>query len=450
MAIPQNQLQNVQTYQKAELAYLENEFAFIPNTNRKWQNFNELTANLGDTVTFDGPARYIGYNGLVVTMQPSVQHVIQLVCSQAYNVATSFTDQQYIFNARSYLDRFDESAIKEIGSAIEADVALNAVSGVVISDPQNANFGVRQVYSGPYRFYYSGLTTSGSTVVPNAINSYQQLTTALANFDEYGSSKKKRMGIIPNVSVPGIIGSGLQQFALARNNADAESWRLGEFDQCTWTQSNLLPTHVAGTVGNAAGANVLTLTSFDPTGNNVTTLTFSGATANDPNAIKAGDLFEFNDGVSGHPNMRFLTYIGHKLTSQKVQFMAVADAAADSGGNVVITIKAGDQTAPGFTWIQNQNQNLNNALQAGMQVTVMPSHRAGLIHSGDQFYLAMPQLPDQSPYDTVVTVDKESGCSIRHYFGAQGFGLNVKAYVRDVIWGSTLYAPNSQRLLFPM
>jgi hypothetical protein len=44
MAVPQNQLQNVQTYQKAELAYLENEFAFIPNTNRKWQNFNDLTA----------------------------------------------------------------------------------------------------------------------------------------------------------------------------------------------------------------------------------------------------------------------------------------------------------------------------------------------------------------------------------------------------------------------
>ena len=56
----------------------------------------------------------------------------------------------------------------------------------------------------------------------------------------------------------------------------------------------------------------------DPTGVNVTSITFTyPGSLTDPNAVKAGDLFEFNDGVSGKPNMRFLTFIGHKPTRQK-------------------------------------------------------------------------------------------------------------------------------------
>jgi hypothetical protein len=84
-----------------------------------------------------------------------------------------------------------------------------------------------------------------------------------------------------------------------------------------------------------------------------------------------------------------------------------------------------------------------------MKVTPVPSHRAGILMSGDQFYLAMPRLPDESPFTTVTSVDEDSGASIRHYFGSQ-FGLNNRAYVRDCIWGSTLVAENSLRYCFPL
>jgi hypothetical protein len=50
---PVNILQTVQTYQKAELAWLLNSFVGISLSNKKFQNFNDLVANLGDTVTFD-------------------------------------------------------------------------------------------------------------------------------------------------------------------------------------------------------------------------------------------------------------------------------------------------------------------------------------------------------------------------------------------------------------
>lgn len=435
MAVPNNVLQTVQTYQKAELAWLLNSFCGISLANKKFKNFQEREANLGDTVTFDLPPRYNTYNGLVITLQDSTQRVESLVCSQASNVSAGYTDQQFIFNVRDYMDRFGEAAMKELGSKIEQDILRNCTSGVLINNPQDPSFGqAPNTTSGPYRFFGNATT---------ALNSYQQLAQAIANFHDFGAAPDKVRGILPAVDIPAFIGSGLNQFVPNRNQEIAVSWMLGEFAECNWYRSNLLPTHISGNVG--VNATTLTVVSTnDPTGQNVTQITFSGATASDANAIFAGDMFQFNDGVSGQPNMRFLTFIGHSLSQQPVQFRATAAAGATAGGQVTVSIY------PALAWANNvANQNVNNTIAAGMQVSVLPSHRAGVLMSGDQFYLAMPTLPDQSPFTTVNMMDKDSGASIRHYFGVQ-FGQNVRAYVRDSIWGSDMVADNSMRLIFPM
>jgi hypothetical protein len=440
MATPVNVLQTVQTYQKAELAWLLNSFVGINIANKKFKNFNDLTANLGDTVTFDTTPRYISYAGLQITEQPSVQRVQSLVCSQAANVSAAYTDQQFIFNVRDYMDRFGMSAMKELGSLVESDILRNFISGVVINDPQNASFGSAQVNSGPFRFYGDGITP---------INSYTQLAQSVANFEDFGAATHKMMGILPVANIPAIIGTGLNQFATSRNNETAMSWELGPFAGADWYESNLLPVHVSGTIGNtAAPNNIMTVVSTnDPTGVNVTSITFSEPTSGtDANAIKAGDLFQFNDGVSGQPNMRFLTFIGHRPSSQPVQFRAIADAATVAGA---VTVQVQTINGVGLVWAQNQNQNLNNAIAAGMKVTPLPSHRAGILMSGDQFYMAMPRLPDESPFTTSNMVDADSGAAIRHYFGSQ-FGLNNRAYVRDCLWGSCLVSENSMRYAFPL
>jgi len=437
---PVNILQTVQTYQKAELAWLLNSFVAISMANKKYKGFNELTANLGDTVTFDTTPRYISYAGLVITEQPSVQRVQSLTCSQAANVAAAYTDQQFIFNVRDYMERFGMSAMKELGSLVESDILRNFISGVVVNDPQNANFGAAQVNSGPFRFYGDGVTP---------INSFTQLAQSVANFEDFGAATHKMMGILPVANIPAIVGTGLNQFAMRRNDEIAYSWELGEFSGTEWYESNLLPVHVSGTIGNtAAPNNIMTVVSTnDPTGANVTQITFTypgGLT--DANAVKAGDLFQFNDGISGLPNMRFLTFIGHRQSQQPVQFRAIADAASVAGS---ITVSIQTINGVGLVWAQNQNQNINNTIQAGMTVTPVPSHRAGCLMSGDQFYLAMPRLPDESPFTTVNMTDADSGASIRHYFGSQ-FGMNNRAYVRDCIWGSSLVAENSLRYVFPL
>lgn len=438
---PVNVLQTVQTYQKAELAWLLNSFVGINLANKKFKNFNDTApSNLGDTVTFDTTPRYISYAGLQITEQPSVQRVQSLICSQAANVAAAYTDQQFIFNVRDYMDRFGMSAMKELGSLIESDILRNFVSGVRVNDPQNANFGTTQVNSGPFRFYGDGVTP---------INSFTQLAQSVANFEDFGAATHKMCAILPVANIPAIVGTGLNQFAMTRNNETAMSWELGKFSNTEWYESNLLPVHISGTIGNtAAPNNVMTVVSTnDPTGVNVTTITFTypgGLT--DANAVKAGDLFQFNDGVSGLPNMRFLTFIGHQPSSQPVQFRAIADAASASGS---VTVAIQTINGVGLVSAQNQNQNINNVIQANMTVTPIPSHRAGILMSGDQFYLAMPRLPDESPFTTVNMVDVDSGASIRHYFGSQ-FGMNNRAYVRDSVWGSTLVAENSLRYAFPL
>lgn len=441
-ATPTNVLQTVQTYQKAELAWLLNSFCGISMANKKFKDFNTTApSNLGDTVTFDTTPRFISYPGLIITQQPSVQRVQSLICSQAANVSQGYTDQQFIFNVREYMDRFGMSAMKELGTYVESDILKNFVSGVTIADPQNPNFGQAQYKSGPFRFYGDGISP---------INSFTQLAQSVANFTDFGAATHKMMAILPVANIPAIVGSGLNQFAVNRNNELANSWELGKFAGSDWYESNLLPVHVSGSIGEAAApANVMTVTAIgDPTGANIISLTFSvdASVGNDANAVKAGDLFQFNDGVAGKPNLRFLTFIGHKPCQQPVQFRAIADAAS-SGNSVTVQLQTINDV--GLVSAGNQNQNLNTAIQTGMKVTPVASHRAGILMSGDQFYLAMPKLPDESPYTTVTTVDSDSGASIRHYFGSQ-FGLNNRAYVRDVIFGSTLVAENSMRYCFPL
>ena len=202
------------------------------------------------------------------------------------------------------------------------------------------------------------------------------------------------------------------------------------------------PLHVAGNVG--INATTLTLVSTnDPTGQNVTQLTFSGAASSDADAIKAGDLLSFNDGVSGQPNMRYLTFIGHKPSANNVQVRVTADAASGVSGSVTVSI------TPALNWAGGQNQNLNNALAPDMQVTVLPSHRAGVVIGGDALYLSMPALPSQDPYASSSEMDPETGASMRLTYGSI-LGQNQTGFIHAATWGSVMVPEYSMRLIVPL
>jgi len=455
MTIPNNILIQVQTYQRAMMGYLNNLNVFIGElTNKKFKAFPDIRYNLGSSVTFDLPPFMSGNQGLVAIFGPANQRLVTLTCDQAYIVSYAFTAQNKIFNVDkdvdSYMEQFGKSAVETFGAQAESNVALNVASAcpvmTVNNQGQSVPTGALHTESGPTRFF-------GNASSP--INSYQQLQQSIENFKEIGSTKEWKV-VLPNTIIPAIIGSGLNQFSPIRNDEIANSWELGEFGspRVKYYVSNLLPTHISGFVGDAtAPNNVFTVVSTnDPTGLNIIQITateLTGSTA--AAAVRSGDLFQFNDGVAGLPNLRALTSIGNYLTSQPAQFRAIADAAS-VGGSVVINLVAGQNASQGNGFqsqLVNGAANINNNIVAGMKFTPLPSRKCGIMVNGDAFYLAMPQLPDQSPFATGNEIDPETGASVRMTTGA-AFGQNQYGTTFDGTWGSNLVCSYSQQYAFPM
>lgn len=410
-----NQLRSVQTYQMAELAYLNNVLPILAKSNKKYREFDKLTAQLGDTVTFEKPPRFTGVNSLVASFQPIDQRFQPLVVSNQYSVSVASTDQQWTFNLREYMDRVGKGAILQIATQIEKNIASNFITNT-------------------YRFYGNGTTP---------INSYNQLAEAQALFTDYGAAPGPMMGFVPVTVEPQIVGSGLNQFATSRNNEIANSWEIGSFGNCSWYRSNLLPFHKAGTEGNAGST--LTVVSFTQNGPNgsIDTITFSGTlNDNDSNSVKQYDKFQFKD-ISGQPTLRYLTWIGQAVSENPVQFQATANATSSGGGNVQVSV---------YPYLQAgafNDQNLNTQITVGSQVFVLPDHRAGLICAGDPLFVAMPQLPNMTPYPTANEIDRDTGATIRMYHGSR-FGENIRGWIHDVIWGSTLVPEMSMAVIFPV
>lgn len=418
--MPTNILQQVITYNESNLALLLNSFCFITNANKRFQRFNDdIPKNLGDTVSFDLPPRFSNTNSLVVSFQAAAQRVANLAIDQSASVAYEFTAQQFIFNVRDYMDKFGRSAIAQLGSKVEEDVASVAETNT-------------------FRFYGDGITQ---------ISTYLQLANALAFYRNAGAPNTKAKGFLSDLTFPQIVNSGLNQFALDRNNREANSWEVGDFSNCEWYQSNLLTTHTAGTEGNSGTTLTVVSTTLDSNGA-VTSITFSGTTsASDADSVKAYDKFQFNDGVSGQPNLRFLTPYGQHTTQAPVQFRATADAASTGGSQVTVTIypplQASASVMSGTT-----AQFINNQIVAGMTVKVLPNHRCGLIYAGDPLFLGMPRLPEEVPYPTANQMDPDSGASIRQYYGSL-FGQNQRGMVHDVIWGKTLVDEYAMMVALP-
>lgn len=410
MAIPNNILQQVITYQESMLGILQNQNCFYEIANTKFKNFQDMTANLGDTVSFDLPPRFTTVASLVAQPEGAVQRVLNLVVDQQVSTSYEFTAQQFIFNVEDYLEKFGMSAIAEMGAQIESNLANIAVEA-------------------PYRFYGDGVTP---------ITSVNQLSLALAFHRNFGAAAGKAQFVLSDIARAEIVPSMLNQFVPRRNDEAANSWDVGSYNNADFFTSNLLPLHTAGTVGND-GATLTVVSVVTNSEGGVTGIVFSGA-GTDADAIKEGDLFQFNDGVSGQTNVRFLTWTGHKPSASKVQARVTANAAS-SGGNVTVSIFPALQATAG------KNQNVTTPIVPGMQVQVLPTHRAGIIMTGNPFFLAMPSLPEQDPFATSSMADPDTGISFRFTHGSI-LGQNQMINIHDGIWGKVAVPEYCTRVIF--
>jgi hypothetical protein len=422
MATPNNTLQQVVTYQRAGLAYLLFHSCFIPTCNPKFNNFQTFSGNLGDTVSYDLPYRLTSQNSLVGSPQGVVQRKRTLTVNQQRLVPWAFSNQQIIFNMNeeSYMDYIGRGAMTQLSYQVESFVA--ALAETI-----------------PYRYYGDGVTT---------LSNITQVAQMLAQYRAYGSAMDYDLKVYwPITTTPQIASSAQNQFVISRNEDIANKWLVSDWRGVEFYESELLPTHTSGHVGNQIGSsNVLTVVSTnDPTGNNITQITFSGAALRDPEAIYQYDGFTFNDNVGSLPNLRYLTFAGYIQNGLvPVQCQVVAPAGSDGAGNVTVNITPALCATPG-----NQNQNLTYNIVAGMQVTFLPSHICGLIVGGNAMYLAMPQLPDQHPYVTSNEKDPLTGISTRLYTGAIP-GQNEITWWHDCIFGADAVPEYCMKIVIPL
>jgi hypothetical protein len=375
MTLPTNVLQTVQTYNKANLAFLTNDSPLINIANKKFKDFQNIQGQLGTTVGFEKPPRFTTVDSLVASFAPSEQLVHTLTVDQQTSTSFAFNVQQFIYNVRDYMDRFGKAAVKSLGAKVERNVGLNAINHT-------------------YRCFGDGNT---------AITSAQQLAQMLALYRNYGSANGDVKVIIPDTYEPAIVNSMFNQFALNRNNEQAQSWEIGNWNGVKWYRSNLLPTHTAGTAGQE-GQQLTVVSTTKDSNNNITAITFSGVSASDSDCLKAGDIITFED-------INFLQWIGYGESASKVQVRVTANAASTGGSQVTASIY------PALVYVQGSNQNIASDITAGLLANVANSHKVGWVIGGDSFFLAMPRLPEEVPYPTANQVDEDTGVSISMYYG---------------------------------
>lgn len=413
-----NIFQAVQTYNKTSMPLLVNQLVFASNANNKFREFNtDVPQNLGSTVTGDLPPRFYSNDGLVVNQFDGVeQRVFDLTVDKSKNVNFSVTNEEEIFNMdpMDYMDVFGRSAVAELASAVEQDIATTILDHT-------------------YRFYGDGITP---------INSVGQLAKSYAQYRDFGAPAGVLRNFLDINAIPGIVDTSLNQFVLDRNKEYANSWELGTWNGVEHYSSNMLAVHTAGTVGNAQTtltvvSTVGTGTAIDP----ITAIVFSGA-GTDADAIKRNDLMRFLDGVSGQPNIRFRRWTGHGISNNPVQLRATADASSSADSVTV-------QIYPYLQWEAGKNQNLSINIAAGMQVKFVPSHRRGALIGGNALYVAMPRLPNQTPYPVSSIRDEESKIGLRMTYGAI-LGKATQGIIYDVIWGKTLIDEYAQAYIYPL
>jgi hypothetical protein len=440
MSTPINYLQQVQTYNSdAQLPGFLNQNCFISEIcNHEYTDFDKkIPANLGDTIGVALPMASVANAGLVVSAQPIRQNIAHLSVVGAANVAVAVTNQQRIFtmDKDNFWKETGKGMVSELGSKVEQAIAQHVTSSAIDMRSDSSTYGQPQYLSGPTRFI--DCTSTG-------LLSYQALDQSMSDFLSMGAPSDDHCVVLPTNYYSPIIGSGLGQFVPIRNDEIAQSWLVGEFGspRTKYYRSNYLPLHTSGYIGD--NATTLTVTSTnDSTGNNVTEITFSGAGTH-VGALKAGDLGYFATG-----GIYALTYYGHMVTNQPVQFRVIADADSSSGTLVAQIISNTHTEGQGLCSVAgNALQNISGPIQAGMTVKIVPTHRAGLRVCGRAFYVALPRLDDERPFDTSIDTDDETKVSLRMYYGAV-FGQNQKWLVNDVIWGGLLLSRYSQRICLP-
>lgn len=412
MSTPANQLIQVATYNSAALEYMYNYSVFIKESNKQMQNFQDAPGQLGQTVQIALPMRASANDSLIYDTIPAEQRYHPLVCDKQSSTSYAYTAQQFVFNVEKWFKEFGKSQVAAISSKVEINVAQNCRTA-------------------PYRFYGNGRTQ---------INSVTQVAEMLEQYRSYGLAQTNLKVVFPNYLAPAFVTSQGNMFFTKRNDEQGQSWMLGDWDNCSFYRSNVLPTHRAGSVGNE-NLPLTVVSTNDPTGNNITEITFSGAPASDFDAIRIYDSLE----QTGPGRQNYLTFQGQSdSTNTPVQIRSISNSGSNGAGQVTVQFEPALCSTPG-----SAVRNIQNNIVAGMQFEVLPDHRCGIVIGSDALYLAMPKMPELISFPSSSMKNEETGVSLRTCAGSI-FGKNTTILAHDLIYGHTAIPEYVMKIAIPV
>ena len=426
MAASDNVYKAVATLLNSDLGILQNLYPIIKYSNKKFKDFTQGTYNLGDTVNIQLPFRMNAYDGIPANFANTSIQVrwTPLTLDTPFNTAWIVDTTQLVeYPIEQYENGIGKANMAAMATRVESKLASNFVNHT-------------------FRAWGNVNRTTGSATM-GAPTSYQDLASVYQRMVSFGIPRMDNARVfIANDSQPTVVGSGLNQFVMRRNEEIASSFDIGNFSNMDFHISNLLPVHTAGTIGNA---NIpTTVVSVDSTGTELTMSTSNGAT------LKQGDIITLKGA-----NLQFLHFTGYTPSQELVQVRVTQDSTASGAGPGNITANIYPPLiydATGLNTQRNINLDITTTVSGGGTINayVMSDHRAGCFLVSEGLYFASPKLMDLSPFATSVQTDVDSGLSVRAAYGCPDFANKQTGYTTDIIMGTTMVDEYAIRLCFPV
>lgn len=452
----------VQRYIEGFTGALENVSALISPlvANYNHNDFNQLTGQRGQTIQISLPKRSDAVPEFpsvgMQTTSPIQERKLPLTVDKKWTENWSYNPIE-----RTFFDpeNIDEEKLK---------LMTTTLGGYMIID------AAKTLEQNTYRFYNPGINYTGLIPKVERLQSIADIVRMIQYFKLYGCIYYD-MNIIFDMLTPvSLVNNALSQFAVNRNNNYSASWNLGNVAGANIFVDNMLQIHNAGEIGNAivsGGPLLLQVQSFiTQADGGISQITFeplSGQTlpVSTTNGAAAYDVFEFVDNVGNLPNLRYLTRgTNYVPTDAPVQCM-VTQAAPSTATSITLNFTPAlyyydPNTSPNT--FNKLERNLNNPIQVGMRIQIMPSHRVGVIMSGKPLLIAAPKI--QCPHNNFAEYKKtgyrtkdEISMSVRNNENGASFTMQVgrtfpeldTRFYGTVLYGQALYNEQAMRIILP-
>ncbi len=366
-----NQFITTQLVSNTALAMFANNAPFVMTGSRIYQDdFTSSGYKIGDTLQVRRQNNFIVGDGATATPQDIIETVENITVAHQYHTLIAYTVQDLTLRIEDFSRLFIQPAIQDIISRMERDICASA--------EQELYF-----FSGTAGTPINSFTTvdlAGTKLIEQAVNISSDAYLAMTPRD--GSSLK---------------GSLLNQFTPVFNEEIVRQSAIGHLSYFDIFQSQNIVRHQAGAGPTLHPADPLLVNGAVGSGN---IIIMNGATAGVANYFLPGDLIS----IGGVQSVNPLSLAG---TGQDMQFVVIAPASSDGGGNLVV------QVSPSIiSSTTSPLQNVSNPIPDNAVVTMIPSYNVNVAYPARALDIVCPPLYKlQVPYASVA-IDPETGLSL--------------------------------------